>query len=128
MFGWYKNRLRNERLKLLYQNFAACEYCLDLFEANGDNRLALSFKASIDQCYNIQRKQDTGTNASTFLLELNRHLRKIYDQQKNRSLGATMAALIQRESKYSSVPSFDERFKPLQGWDNNFRDQLEDEQ
>lgn len=100
MFSFLKKRLRNEHMKLIFQNQSALDY-LRPFVKNGET------DDLQELVRNIQTKWKPGEvlekNDANDMLNTNRRLRRLYDQ--------TPAAYLK---------TFDEEFKPLLGWDEYF--------
>lgn len=106
MFGWLKRRQLNEHKKLLYQNGAATQHLMALFDVNGQTTQVLTMCEFLEENTRIAQSFDGQTPIAyddlAKLLDINRELRKI------------------DHFIYESAFHFDKTYEPVGGWSHYY--------
>lgn len=107
MFGWLRRRLEREHAKLVYQNCAAAEdgelKIYVLVNGGTPEHLEEMLFASQDHRAHIRSGKKLSHKQIEIALELNKNLRRLYDQNARKGRG-----------------SFDDVYQPLGGWSGYF--------
>ena len=120
MFGWLKKRQERELIKLVHQNFLAFSFLTAEQEAAEEDGLQLAsrFSEKLETSRQLSlkflEKKSLSVDEQDLALELNREARAIYEpiRKEWKELGKMYS------SKLELAPKFDDKFKPLLGWDD----------
>lgn len=120
MFGWLKKRQERELVKLVHQNFLAFSFLTAEQEAAEEDGLQLAsrFSKKLETSRQLSlkflEKKSLSVDEQDLTLELNREARAIYEpiRKEWKELGEMYS------SKLELAPKFDDKFKPLLGWDD----------
>ena len=120
MFGWLKKRQESELVKLVHQNFLAFSFLTAEQEAAEEDglQLATRFSEKLETSRQLSlkfwEKKSLSIDEQKVALELNREAREIYEpiRKEWKELGKMYG------SKLELAPKFDDKFKPLLGWDD----------
>ena len=120
MFGWLKKRQERELIKLVHQNFLAFSFLTAEQEAAEEDGLQLAsrFSEKLETSRQLSlkflEKKSLSVDEQDLTLELNREARAIYEpiRKEWKELGEMYS------SKLELAPKFDDKFKPLLGWDD----------
>ena len=120
MFGWLKKRQERELIKLVHQNFLAFSFLTAEQEAAEEDGLQLAtrfsekLETSRQLSLKFSEKKSLSVDEQDLALEFNREARAIYEGlRKERNELSKMFG-----SKLELAPKFDDKFKPILGWDD----------
>ena len=118
MFDWFKKRQNKAQLNLLFQNSAASMSLAGHFDLMGQTEYADRMRAFEEQNRRIASTDPVTPEDQRVLLDMSLELSQLFDMSE-----ATDPLAKVRELMTQPPPklSFDEKFKPLQGWKEYYK-------
>jgi hypothetical protein len=125
MFGWMKNKIRNDHIRLVKQNQLAVEYLYEFSQNAFDSKLDSSPNRihemkMLEEVADIQEDLIEKLKIHNKLIpdvftdqyNLQKHLRRMYDEIK----AGKVAFANMFGTSNEKIMSFDQRFQPNEGW------------